>query len=60
MKQGDKLTLKYEITDDSYSLKKTRFWHSDKKTEGDIEITADHDGKTITKADFGIEVTEGE
>lgn len=60
LKQGDKLTLKYEITDDSYSLKKTRFWHSDKKTEGDIEITADNDGKTITKADFGIEVTEGE
>ena len=64
-KQGEKLTLKYEITDDVHMLKEASggvlgIGGSNKNATESIEITADYDGKTVTKADFGIEVTEGE
>ncbi len=65
LKQGEKLTLEYEITDDSHKLKEETggflgFGKSDKKVTAQIEITADYDGRIVTKEDFGIEVTEGE
>lgn len=65
LKQGEKLTLEYEITDDSHKLKEETggfpwFGKSDKKVKAQIEITADYDSRIVTKEDFGIEVTEGE
>lgn len=65
-KQGEKLTLEYEIIDDDHKLKEAAggflgiVGQSNKKVTESLEITSDYDGKTITKADFGIEVTEGE
>ncbi|MDE7416944.1 MAG: hypothetical protein K2N44_11735 [Lachnospiraceae bacterium] len=61
-KQGEKLTLEYEITDDSHKLKEAAggflgIGESDKKVTKSIEITADYNGRTIMKEDFGIEVT---
>lgn len=65
LRQGEKLTLEYVITDDCHKLKESAggflgIGKSDTEVAADIEITIDYDGRTVTKEDFGIEVTEGE
>ena len=65
VKEGQKLKLSYEITDDKHRLKEATggfliFGKSDKKAEKTISISSEMDGKTITKADFNIETIEGE
>lgn len=63
VRDGQKLSLEYEITDGNYKLSDTSgflFWKTDKKTTKEILITPDHDGKTISKSDFGISVVKGE
>lgn len=68
LREGQKLTLEYEITDSGYRLKEPAggflgIGKSDKKATESITITAEYDGRVLTESDFGIEiveVTEGE
>ncbi len=65
VKAGKEITLEYEITDDGYKLSEGSggvlgIGKSYKKVTKTITVTADMDGKTITKADFDIEVEKGE
>ena len=65
VKAGEKLTLEYEIMDSEHKLTESAggflgIGKTDKKVKKTIEITADMDGKAITKSDFGIEVGKGE
>ena len=65
VKAGEEITLEYEITEDGYKLTEGAgglfgFGKSYKKVTKKITLTADLDGKTITKEDFGIEVEKGE
>ncbi len=65
IRAGEELTLEYEITESNYKLSEGAggvfgIGESYKKVTKTIIVTADMDGKTITKADFGIKVEEGE
>jgi len=67
VKEGQKLTLTYEITDSAYKLKEgaggvpiVGWGKSYTKVSKDLTITPAMDGKTITKDDFGIEIVKGE
>ena len=67
VKEGQKLTLTYEITDSAYKLKEgaggvplVGWGKSYTKVSKDLTITPGMDGKTITKDDFGIETVKGE
>ena len=60
-KEGQELELKYKVTDPEYHIVRSRngfvaLFESSSDTEKSIEISADMDGATITKRDFGIEV----
>lgn len=67
VKEGQKLSLTYEITDSAYKLKEgaggipiVGWGKSYTKVSKDLTITSAMDGKTITKDDFGIEIVKGE
>ena len=67
VKEGQKLTLTYEITDPTYKLKEgaggvplVGWGKSYTKVSKDLTITSAMDGKTIIKDDFGIETVKGE
>lgn len=67
VKEGQKLTLTYEITDSAYKLKEgaggvpfVGWGKSYTTVSKDLTITPGMDGKTITKDDFGIETVKGE
>lgn len=62
LRDGQKLTLEYEITDSSYIIENASGigpWKNNKKTTGSIEVTAALDGKTIQREDFNISVVRG-
>lgn len=65
VRAGKEITLEYEIIEDGYKLSEGSggmfgIGKSYKKATKTITITTDMDGKTITKADFNIEVEKGE
>lgn len=65
IKEGEKISLEYEITDDNYSLQEGAggvfgIGKSYKKVSKEIVISEDYDGKTIKKDDFNIKVKKGE
>jgi hypothetical protein len=63
LRDGQKLTLEYEITDSSYIIENASGigpWKNNKKTTGSIEVTAALDGKTIQREDFNISVVRGD
>lgn len=64
VKEGQKLTLIYNITDSAHKLEKNGIpvpgWgKSYTKAKKELTITPDMDGNTITKDDFGIKVKGG-
>lgn len=63
VRDGQKLSLEYEITDGNYKLSDVSgylFWKTEKKVTKELAITSDYDGKTISKSDFEISVVKGE
>ena len=63
VKEGQKLSLTYEITDSSHKLEEgaggvplVGWGKSYTKVTKELTITPDMDGKTITRNDFGIKV----
>ena len=65
LKVGEELTLEYEITKDGYKLSEGAggvlgIGKSYTKVTKKITVHAEMDGKIITRADFGIEVENGE
>ena len=66
VKEGQKLSLTYEITDPAYKLTEgaggiplVGWLQSYTKVTKDLSVIPSMDGKTITKDDFGIQVVEG-
>lgn len=62
VREGDELSLTYEITENGYKLGESNgalWWKTDKSVTKKLSITSEYDGKTITKTDFGI-TTKGE
>lgn len=57
--EGQKLTLKYKITNADYVIEGGVLLGK-KETTADISITRDLDGKTINRGSFGINVVKGE
>ena len=64
-REGQELSLVYVILDDEHRLKKGEggflgIGKNYRKTEKELTITPEMDGKTLTKEDFGIEVVAEE
>ena len=64
LREGEKLTLTYEIKKAGYKLSEATggflgIGKSDKKITQEITISANLDGTTITRNNFGIEVKKG-
>ena len=59
VREGQVLTLEYTLTDDTKSLSESSgmlWWKSEKKVTKEIVMTANIDGKVITRYDFGIKL----
>ncbi len=64
-KEGQELTLEYEIQKDGYMIKDAKglifgIGKNDQKKKESLTVTREMDGKTIVKEDFGIEVVKKE